>query len=48
MDVGKNNCSGQENCHTTEKSEAIAQCKEMLVIPFNKLVDKKRTILKGG
>jgi hypothetical protein len=27
--------------HKTEKSEAIALCKEILVIPVNKVVDKK-------
>jgi hypothetical protein len=29
-----------------KKSEAIATCKEMQVIPVNKVVDKKRTIGK--
>jgi hypothetical protein len=29
------------NCHATEKSEAIAMCKEMPVIPFNLMVDLK-------
>jgi hypothetical protein len=32
----------------TEKSEAIAMCKEMPVIPVYKVVDKKRIIGKGG
>jgi hypothetical protein len=44
----KNNCSGQENCHATEKSQAIVTCKEMQVIPVNKVVDMKRNFLKGG
>jgi hypothetical protein len=30
----------------TEKSEAIAMCKETPVIPVNKVVDKKRIIGK--
>jgi hypothetical protein len=30
------------------ESEAISQCKEMPVIPVNKVVDKKRIIRKGG
>jgi hypothetical protein len=38
----------RENCHTTEKSEAIAQCKEMPVIPVNKVVDPKRMIGTNG
>jgi hypothetical protein len=33
-------------CHATEKSEAITMCKEMPVIPVNKVVDKKRKIGK--
>jgi hypothetical protein len=28
----------KSNCHTTEKSEAIALCKEMPVIPVNKKI----------
>jgi hypothetical protein len=32
--------------HVTEKAEAIATCKEMLVIPFNNVVDKRRIIGK--
>jgi hypothetical protein len=44
----KNSSSGPEYGHSTEKSEAIAPCKEMPVIPVNKLVDKKRIIGKGG
>jgi hypothetical protein len=32
----------------TEKSEAIAPCKEMPVIPVNKVVDEKRIIGKMG
>jgi hypothetical protein len=32
----------------TEKTDAIAMCKEMPVIPVNKAVDKKRIIGKGG
>jgi hypothetical protein len=35
------------NCHAAEKSEAIATCKEMPVMPFNKEVDKKKNV-KGG
>jgi hypothetical protein len=31
----------EKNCHATEKSEAIAMCKEMRAIPVNKVVDKK-------
>jgi hypothetical protein len=33
----------ERHCHATEKSEAIAHCmcKEMLVIPVNKVVDQK-------
>jgi hypothetical protein len=42
----QNNCSLWENCHATVKSEAIATCKEMLVILLNKVVDKKRIIRK--
>jgi hypothetical protein len=42
------NISGQENCHTTEKAEAIAPCKDMQVIPVNKVVDEKRIIGKNG
>jgi hypothetical protein len=30
----------------TENSEVIATCKEMSVIPVNKVVDKKRIIVK--
>jgi hypothetical protein len=49
FDPQKNtNCHGEENCHTTEKSEAIAQWKEMLVVLVNKVVDKKRIIEKNG
>jgi hypothetical protein len=36
------NWSGSENCHVTEKSEAIPPCKEMPVILANKVVDKTR------
>jgi hypothetical protein len=36
----------EKNCHVTEESETIATCKEMLVIPVNKEVDKKRIIGK--
>jgi hypothetical protein len=32
----------------TEKSDAIATCKEMPVIPINKVVHTKRRIGKGG
>jgi hypothetical protein len=32
----------------TEKSDSIATCKEMQVIPVNKAVDKKRINGKGG
>jgi hypothetical protein len=39
----KNYCSQRENCHAAEKSEAIAMCKEMPVIPVNKMVAKKKT-----
>jgi hypothetical protein len=35
-----------KNCLATEKTEAFAPCKEMPVIPGNKVVDKK--IGKGG
>jgi hypothetical protein len=37
-------------CHATEKSigKAIAPCKEMPVIPVNKVVDEKRIIGKRG
>jgi hypothetical protein len=38
----------KKNCHATEKSEAFAMCKEMPVIPTNKVVDKKRIIGKSG
>jgi hypothetical protein len=31
-----------------EKSEAISPCKEMLVIPINKVVDKKKIIGTNG
>jgi hypothetical protein len=33
----------ERHCHATEKSEAIAHCmcKEMPVIPVNKVVDRK-------
>jgi hypothetical protein len=31
----------EKNYHATDKSEAIAMCKEMPVIPVNKAVDKK-------
>jgi hypothetical protein len=34
--------------HTTEKSEAIAPCKEMPVILVSKVVDKKICIQKGS
>jgi hypothetical protein len=34
-------------CHATEKSEAIALCKEMPVIPLNKVAEKKRIIGKN-
>jgi hypothetical protein len=38
----------ERHCHATEKSEAIAHCmcKEMPVIPVNKVVDRKRIIGK--
>jgi hypothetical protein len=32
----------RENCHETEKLEATGRCKEMPVIPVNKVVDEKR------
>jgi hypothetical protein len=32
----KCHCSGRENCHAAEKSEAIAQSTEMPAIPVNK------------
>jgi hypothetical protein len=44
----KNDCSLRVNCHATEKSEAIATCKEMTVIPVNEVVDKTRIIGKRG
>jgi hypothetical protein len=45
----KTNCSGKENCHVTRKSEATATtCKEMPVIPANKVMAEKRTIGKRG
>jgi hypothetical protein len=31
-----------------EKSEAIATCKEMLVIPINKVVDKNKEFSEKG
>jgi ribosomal protein L23 len=34
--------------HVTEKSEAIATCKEILVFPVNKVVYKKESSEKGG
>jgi hypothetical protein len=34
------------NCHATEKSEDIAACKELPVIPGNKVVYKRRIIGK--
>jgi ligand-binding sensor protein len=37
-----------DNSPVTEKSEAIAPCKEMLVILVNKVVDKKTIIGKRG
>jgi hypothetical protein len=33
--------------HMSEESEAIAPCKEMLVIPVNKLGDEKRKLGKS-
>jgi hypothetical protein len=36
----KNSFSARENCHETVKSEAIAPCKEMPVIPVYKVADK--------
>jgi hypothetical protein len=35
-------------CHVTVKSEAIAPCKEMPVIPVDKVVGKKRISGKRG
>jgi hypothetical protein len=34
--------------HATEKSEAIACCKEMPFIPVNRVVDRKRMIGKNA
>jgi hypothetical protein len=36
----------ERHCQATEKSEAIACCKEMPVIPVNRVVDPKRKIEK--
>jgi hypothetical protein len=36
----------ERHCHGIEKSEAIASCKEMPVIPVNKVMDPKRVIGK--
>jgi hypothetical protein len=38
------NHSELQNCHTTDKLEATALCKKMLVILVNKVVDKTRII----
>jgi hypothetical protein len=40
----------ERHCHATEKSEAIAHCmcKDLPVIPVNKVVDQKRIIGKNG
>jgi hypothetical protein len=32
----------------TEKSEAVAQCKEMPVVPGNKVADEKKKLAKRG
>jgi hypothetical protein len=41
----KNNCALRENCHVTEvRGHCI--CKEMPVIPVNRVADKKRIIGK--
>jgi hypothetical protein len=36
------------NCDVTDKSEAFATCKEMPVIPVNKVADKKNNNWKRG
>jgi hypothetical protein len=46
--VGSVTKTGWENYHATEKSEAIARCKEIPVIPVNKMVNQKRMIGKGA
>jgi hypothetical protein len=40
----KNQRGFQANWHAADKSEAIAKCKEMPVIPVNKMGDKKKII----
>jgi hypothetical protein len=44
----KTKCSRGENWEATEKSEAFATCKEMPVIPVNRVVDKKIIMGRKG
>jgi hypothetical protein len=36
----------ERHCHATEKPEAHCMCKELPVVPVNKVVDPKRVIRK--
>jgi hypothetical protein len=47
-DVTKNNGSLWEYCHAALKSEAIACARRCLVIPVDRVVDKKRIIRQKG